>query len=191
MLKLYCYADETGQDTMGRLFLVSVVLTEKDNFAELREKIRIIEKETKGKTKWTRTSNAKKILFMEAILRLKNLRGKIFYSIHKSQTAYISLVGLAVGKAVIQRIKDCGGEYKVQVIIDDLNEVDKEIVRRELKSLNIKYDKIKMNLRDEQELFLRFADAIAGFLRDYFESKKYAKKLIINEEKFKKFFTEL
>lgn len=26
--KLYCYVDETGQDTEGRLFLVSVVVTD-------------------------------------------------------------------------------------------------------------------------------------------------------------------
>jgi hypothetical protein len=35
MQKLYCYTDETGQDTKGKLFLVSVVITEK----ELKDKI--------------------------------------------------------------------------------------------------------------------------------------------------------
>jgi hypothetical protein len=27
--KLYCYVDETGQDTMGKFFIVSVVVFEK------------------------------------------------------------------------------------------------------------------------------------------------------------------
>jgi hypothetical protein len=32
--KLYCYVDETGQDTLGQFFIVSVVITE-----DIREKL--------------------------------------------------------------------------------------------------------------------------------------------------------
>jgi hypothetical protein len=39
--KLYCYVDETGQDTDGRLFLVSVVVTEQEQEAFARELERI------------------------------------------------------------------------------------------------------------------------------------------------------
>ena len=28
--KLYCYVDETGQDTKGKLFIVSVIITKED-----------------------------------------------------------------------------------------------------------------------------------------------------------------
>ena len=35
--KLYCYVDETGQDTEGRLFLVSVVITEQEREEFARE----------------------------------------------------------------------------------------------------------------------------------------------------------
>jgi len=28
--KLYCYVDETGQDTAGKIFIVSVVIIEKE-----------------------------------------------------------------------------------------------------------------------------------------------------------------
>lgn len=39
--KLYCYVDETGQDTEGQLFLVSVVVTEQEqeSFAHELERI--------------------------------------------------------------------------------------------------------------------------------------------------------
>ena len=50
--KLYCYVDETGQDTFGQLFLVSVVITgsERD---DLRRQLRKIEKESgKKQKKW-------------------------------------------------------------------------------------------------------------------------------------------
>jgi hypothetical protein len=43
MTKLYCYLDETGQDTEGDLFLVSVVITEQEREA-LREELVKVEK---------------------------------------------------------------------------------------------------------------------------------------------------
>lgn len=64
MLKLYCYTDETGQDTKGEMFLVSVLLTEKDDLEALKEKILEIERKTKGSKKWTKTSNRNKILLI-------------------------------------------------------------------------------------------------------------------------------
>lgn len=39
--KLYCYVDETGQDTEGQLFLVSVVVTEQEQETIARELERI------------------------------------------------------------------------------------------------------------------------------------------------------
>ena len=56
MSKLYCYVDETGQDTEGRFFLVSVVVTgvERD---EMRTWLETVEKESgKGILKRTKAS---------------------------------------------------------------------------------------------------------------------------------------
>jgi len=36
--KLYCYIDETGQDTLGKIFIVSVIITESERDA-LRKKL--------------------------------------------------------------------------------------------------------------------------------------------------------
>jgi len=43
--KLYCYVDETGQDTKGELFIVSVVVVGWDRDA-LAEQLEMIERET-------------------------------------------------------------------------------------------------------------------------------------------------
>ena len=50
--KLYCYVDETGQDTMGRLFLVVLVLTagQRDQLAADAERIEA--QSLKGTAKW-------------------------------------------------------------------------------------------------------------------------------------------
>lgn len=53
--KLYCYVDETGQDTQGELFIVSVVVTKKDR-EEITQSLEKFEQETgKGKTKDTKS----------------------------------------------------------------------------------------------------------------------------------------
>jgi len=46
MQKLYCYVDETGQDTKGRLFLVSVVIPGKER-ESIKEKLETIEKKSR------------------------------------------------------------------------------------------------------------------------------------------------
>lgn len=58
-------------------------------------------------------------------------------------------------------------------IIDGLNDKEKIIVQQELKKLNIHYNKVR-GMKDEQSVFLRLADAVAGFMRDFFQKEKYA-----------------
>ncbi|MFH1029879.1 MAG: hypothetical protein V1770_01315 [bacterium] len=137
MLKLYCYTDETGQDTMGKLFLVSIVIAEKINLELFRKEIFKIELKTKGRKKWTKTSDKKKILFIEEVLRLKFLRGSLYYSIYENTTEYTPLVAVAISKAIYRKIEKIKWEYAANIIIDDLRKTDREIVRRELKALNI------------------------------------------------------
>ncbi len=42
--KLYCYADETGQDTKGAFFLVAVVITPKASVAAIKKQLEEIER---------------------------------------------------------------------------------------------------------------------------------------------------
>ena len=48
--KLYCFVDETGQDTKGEFFLVAVVIKEAEDLETLQEKLSEIEKLSKKKT---------------------------------------------------------------------------------------------------------------------------------------------
>jgi len=57
MQKLYCYVDETGQDTKGRLFLVAVVVLVSDR-ENLRSKLRKAEQISgKGIKKWMKATH--------------------------------------------------------------------------------------------------------------------------------------
>jgi hypothetical protein len=190
MVKLYCYTDETGQDTKGKFFLVSIVLSDKEKIEELKIVIGKLEEETKGKTKWTKTDNKKKLLFLKEFFNLDILRKHLYYSVYENTTAYTPLTAMAISKAVIYKTKNYHGKYKVNIAIDGLRKKDKEIIRKELKSLDIKYNKIKLGLKDEQDILLRLADALAGFIRDYLENEKYAVDLI-DKHNFKKIFIEV
>lgn len=177
--KLYCYVDETGQDTVGKLFLVAIVIKEISQLESLERKLEEIEKRSgKKQAKWKRVKKEVKIKYLEELLQIKELKNSIFYSIYENTTEYTSLTSFTIAKAVL-----CKGskDYTVTVIIDGLNDKERDVVREELKKLKIKYNKIR-GMRDERNIFLRLSDAMVGFLREVYEKEEYTSIII---KKFK------
>ncbi|RLE12666.1 hypothetical protein DRJ04_05780 [Candidatus Aerophobetes bacterium] len=73
MQKLYCYVDETGQDTKGKLFLVCVIILTKKEKEKIEKRLSDIEKETgKGLLKWRKTNFERRITYLRAILKIKS-----------------------------------------------------------------------------------------------------------------------
>lgn len=113
-LKLYCYADETGPDTKGKMFLVAVVITT----SELREAIErsledVEEKSGKGILKWRLTSISKKQSYLLGILRIGALQGSLFYTLYKDTKDYLKLVAKTLAK-VNQEEKEKQAKAKLQ-----------------------------------------------------------------------------
>ena len=78
--KLYCYVDESGQDTEGRFFLVAVVITGKGR-DELQQKLEEIERRTrKGRVKWHRSSFSRRVDYIRSILDLPELSGALHFT---------------------------------------------------------------------------------------------------------------
>ena len=68
--KLYCYVDESGQDTEGRFFLVAVVISG-DGRDELQQRLEEIEHRTrKGRAKWHRSGFSRRLDYIRSILEL-------------------------------------------------------------------------------------------------------------------------
>ena len=81
-LRLYCYADETGQDTQGKIFLVAVVITKRELREAIEDNLEALEKESgKGLLKWKLTSIEKKKGYLQEILRIDALQGSLFYTV--------------------------------------------------------------------------------------------------------------
>ncbi|MFH1295481.1 MAG: DUF3800 domain-containing protein [bacterium] len=173
--RLYCYVDETGQDTKGKVFLVAIILKDSASVYSLEKKLLDIEQSTsKEQLKWKKTSNQVKIAYLEELFRINDLKHSIFYSRYSDSKEYPKLTSLTIAKAVLAKREE---NYSVTVIIDGLNNKEREIVRAELKRLKIKYRKIR-GMKDEQSALLRLADTMAGFLRDITEEQLYTKPLL-------------
>lgn len=171
--KLYCFVDETGQDTEGRLFIVSIVIAQKDR-EETEKLLEKIEKETgKGKTKWIRSKREFKISFLERVLSSKVFTNKIFYSLSKDTKAYREITLITIASAIATfREKN----YKALIFIDGLQRSEIFRVGSGLRKIGVHTHKVR-GIKDESNAIIRLADAIAGLVREQTEGIRYAKKL--------------
>jgi hypothetical protein len=172
--RLFCYVDESGQDTKGQLFLVSVVITdhEYDTFAQELERI----EQTSGKDviKWHKTTFTRRLAYIKAVLTRATFAETIFFSHYAQTKEYVDLTVYTTAKAILA--KAAQGEYRATVTVDGLSGVEIRRFIKGLRQLNIKVNKVR-GARDESDPIIRLADAIAGFVRDYIEGKPYAQDL--------------
>lgn len=172
--KLYCYVDETGQDTQGELFVVSVVITQEDR-DEVIKLLESIESETgKKATKWHKTRKDIKRIYIENILQRKMLKDKIFYSLFKDAGQYKELSVITIATAINSAKEQ--DEYKASIFIDGLQKSEVLIIGISLRRLGIKAEKVR-GVKDESNSIIRLADAIVGFVREYVEGTDYTKQL--------------
>lgn len=169
--KFCCFADETGQDTHGEFFLVSIVILEQSARDSLESVIEAIEVKTaKNRLKWGNTDIKVKKEFLQEVLKVRGLKQSLFYSVYKDTKKYNYLTSVTIAKVMeVVAVKD----YFVLIVVDGLNKREMERMRVDIKKLGVSYSHIK-GLKDEQSVFLRLADTVAGFVRDYLEGDKYA-----------------
>ncbi|MEK7572042.1 MAG: DUF3800 domain-containing protein [Patescibacteria group bacterium] len=173
-LKLYCYVDETGQDTKGELFIVSVIITKEDR-ADIIKTLEEIERNSgKGKTKWVKTKKEFKIAYLERIITNKLFKHKIFYSLSKETKAYKELTLISIASA-ITAAKDTE-EYKASIFIDGLYKSEIPKMGAGLRKIGIHTEKVR-GIKDEADAIIRLADTISGLMREDYQGVDYAKKL--------------
>jgi hypothetical protein len=175
MQKLYCYVDETGQDTEGRFFLVVVVIADAAITEALKKQLLDIERDVgKQRSRWAQNRLQVRIAYLERICSLPELQDRVWYAVYRNIRDYIALTAQTITRALQQvPLKD----YRVTIEVDGFNKAELDHVRRALKTAKIRYDKLR-GPRDESQVFLRLADALAGFLRDSQEGQPYTKNLL-------------
>lgn len=177
MQKLYCYVDETGQDTYGKDFYVIVIIVDNNDIETVRKSLDDIEiKSGKGMSKWGRSSISKREAYISNISKLlAETKSKSYFSSFHNTKEYIALTAFTLVQAIITYSKDTIPECVI--IIDGLSDKDQAKVLKVIKAFKIRYKKIR-GPKDESEPVLRLADSLAGLVRDNEEEKEYAKLLL-------------
>lgn len=170
--KLYCYVDETGQDTEGRFFLVAIVITGEEREELLKELEKIEAKSLKGISKWKKTSPQRRMDYMQGILDSRLFVDKISYAAFSDSRDYQELTIIATSKAIISAAPL--NNYEASVYIDALGGKERMEVAAGLRERHIKIKKVR-GISDQSNALIRLADAVAGFVRDYLEGNEEIK----------------
>jgi hypothetical protein len=163
--KLYAYVDESGQDTYGEMFLVSVVVTEETRDAARKALQGIEQASGKLVRKWTRSRVRERVAYIEQCFDRAALLGPVYYSHYRNTRAYVDLLILSTAKALHARVME---RPTATVFVDGLVYAERRRFAAGLRKLNVVVHKVQ-GRRDESDEFIRLADAMAGFVRDALE----------------------
>lgn len=164
--KLYVYVEESGQDTLGRLFVVGVAV-----FGQSRDQIRqqlstIEQKSGKGPFKWTWTKPERRERYISSLTSLRTLRGRLFFQVFKETTSYRDFLPLATANAIHVYAKS---RPSCTILVDGLRKSEFRWYTKALRRLGVRVRKVRGIRREESDEFIRLVDALCGLLRDSME----------------------
>ena len=165
--KLFCYVDESGQDTRGEFFIVGIVVVESQR-EEIRAICETIERQSgKHRLKWYESSQRTRIAYIHAILTLLPAEAQLCFAHYHDSLDYFVLTVDAIANTV-QRAVEISSEQtepKVTALIDGLPKSQERIVGSLLRKRGVRIDKVRGVKRDENDVLIRLADALCGFVR--------------------------
>ena len=159
--KLYCFVDESGQDTLGELFIVAVVIAQAE-FAALEDELERIEKLSgKNRMKWHDAKPARRLEYIRQVITLPALSGKLTYNLFHHTKDYWQHTAEAIAQSLATQ-----AEYDtVTVLIDALPKAKVTWFGFELRRRGIKVRKIRGIRKEDASAMMRLADALCGFVR--------------------------
>jgi alkanesulfonate monooxygenase SsuD/methylene tetrahydromethanopterin reductase-like flavin-dependent oxidoreductase (luciferase family) len=168
--KLYCYVDETGQDTQGDLFIVAVVVVvDLDRDQALASCEAIEQASEKGRRKWLRSRPAQRVAYIEQILQARVFHGKLISAVYRNSKEYVALTRQTIARAILAQPDATG---KVTVLIDGLPQAHRREVGKYLRQQGIQVRKVRGIRDEENDALCRLADAVCGFVRAALENQE-------------------
>lgn len=181
MQKLYCYVDEAGQHTEGKLFVVTVILaageSERDSYRRILEQAEQLS--GKRRQKWRHSKHSERLAYLRILLSNPGFTGKVIVSVHQNSRAYADLTIISIAKAVDHYTQK---PYKATILIDGLRQSERQHVAVLLRRRGVKTDKVR-GLNDEKDAFIRFADAVCGCVIDALEGDREYQRLLDEAKK--------
>lgn len=180
--KLFCYVDETGQDTKGRLFIVSVVVTvaaeKRDELAAVCEALETTT--AKGKFKWGKAAPDRRLAYLRHVFRDPRFAASLRYAVFRRTTDYDRARIHGVAQALHWKPPP---QYAASVYFDALAASKRYEYTRELRQLGVSVEKVRGVAKDESSPLTRLADAVAGFVRDVLEGQSGEPKTLFESAK--------
>jgi hypothetical protein len=174
MQKLFCYVDETGQDTRGELFIVAVVATGQER-DQLRRTCEAIERDSrKGRRKWVKTTYSRRLAYIQKVLEKPIFRGKLNFAVYRDTQDYSSLTVQVIIRALHITSET---DYGATILIDGLPRSMEQVVGLQLRRSGIHAKKVR-GLKDESDALIRLADAICGLVRGAIEGQPAMRTLL-------------
>jgi hypothetical protein len=171
-LKLYAYVDESGQDTEGRFFVVSVVLfgTERDTVLTRLEALEV--RSRKGRVKWRRARYAFRQDYIAGLLDMPLLTESIFVTTFHHARNYFALTVESTARAIAAKTR--GHAYRVTIFVDGLTRPERATFTSSLRARGIARKKVR-GVRDERSnAGVRLADALCELIQDAEEGEPWA-----------------
>lgn len=167
---IYAFVDETGQDTKGQMFIVSVVVTD-DEYDRINEALIEIEERSKKRLdKWRKARFQYRLAYIQAIVTNPLLVGAIFFSHYTESQDYFELTVATTARAIQHK---AAAAQPATIVVDGLSGKSIDRFKKSLRQRQINTRKVR-GVRDESEPLIRLAAAVAGFVRDFIEGKTYA-----------------
>lgn len=189
MQKLYCYVDESGQDTKGGLFIVAIVVLEKDRDALLSFCEKAERKSGKGKFKWGKAKHNLRMQYLRQVFSDDRFKGNLRYSLFRESTDYDAVTIMGIAKAIYW--SRLSGKYTSLIYIDGLSKTKRREYCVQLRRLGLRMQQVRGIARDESNALTRLADAIAGFVRDALETDQGDIKTLFQKAKREKVLIEV
>jgi hypothetical protein len=168
--KLYCYVDETGQDTKGKFFLVAVVITGEDRDLA-KSTLEEFEKESgKSRRKWVGSRSSQRTAYMKLVLSNPLFERKLTYGSYQGSTDYTQLTVDATAKAITSTVST--EDYVTTVLVDALSKAQVNQFSVGLRRAGVLVRKVRGIRKEETDPLLRLADALCGFTRSALEGHK-------------------
>ena len=169
--RLYAYIDESGQDTLGRLFVVGAVVIDReqrDAVAGLLEALE--ERSQKGRVKWDRARFSHRQMYVSELANITRLSSSLFLARFTSTRRYNEATAQAAARAIHTK---SASAYRVRITVDGLTAGEKRGFTRILRSLGVRPDDVR-GAREQSDVFIRLADALCGLVRDAEDGQLWA-----------------
>jgi len=169
--KLYAYVEESGQDTKGRIFVVTVIVSDQ-NYQQLIALCEAYERASrKGRRKWHGTDPQPRLEFMRLVIGDNRFRGALCYAKlqHRVQPDFDAFTVDTLAGVIASKLDT--GHYVVETWIDGLSKTKRTEYANTLRGKGLQNVHLHRVRKEESNALIRLADSLAGLLRDAIEAK--------------------